>query len=68
MGYGAALAKAWEQVNNLTEEKKYSVRILSDEYEIDAESKSILSLSCNVPAKDFVSILVLHYLAQKLKW
>ena len=27
----------------------------------------MLSFSCNIPAKDYTSILVLHYLARKLK-
>ena len=40
---------------------------MADEYSVDIKAGKILSLSCNVPAKDFVSILVLHYLAQRLK-
>ncbi|HOU35827.1 MAG TPA: DUF3786 domain-containing protein, partial [Candidatus Omnitrophota bacterium] len=44
-----------------------SVRFLSDEYSVDAAARRILSLSCNVPARDFVSILLLHYLTAKLR-
>ena len=67
MGYEAALKKAWEDLSKLKPVKNLSVKFLADEYSIDIEEGKILSLSCNIPAKDFVSILILHYLAQKLK-
>ncbi len=34
---------------------------------MDVGGKRALSLSCNIPAKDFTAILILHYLAHKLK-
>jgi hypothetical protein len=40
---------------------------MADEYGVDTAARKVLSLSCNSPAKDFLSILILHYLAQKLK-
>jgi len=67
MGYEVALAKAWEDLANLKAPKNLSVKFLADEFSVDRESKKILSLSCNIAAKDFVSILILHYLAQKVK-
>jgi hypothetical protein len=67
MEYKTALAKAWLELENLMQQKKESVRVLIDEYNIDLESKKVQSLSCNVPAKEHVSILVLHYLIQKVK-
>jgi hypothetical protein len=67
MGYDVALSKAWLELEGVTQDNTLSVKFLVDEYTIDLENKRILSLSCNVPAKDFLSILILHYLTQKLK-
>jgi len=67
MGYEAALKKAWEDLANLKAPKILSIKFMADEYSVDTAAKKILSLSCNAPAKDFLSILILHYSAQKLK-
>lgn len=67
MAYEAALAKAWEQVSALRQSPKLSVKFLADEYEVDFPNLKILSLSCNILAKDYLTILILHYLAKKLK-
>jgi hypothetical protein len=67
MGYNAALSKAWSALGNLAKDKSLSVRFLSDEYTVDLENKRVLSVSCNTPAKDYISILILHYLKQKSK-
>jgi len=65
--YDVALSKAWAELENLTQEKNHTVRFLDDEYSINLEKKSVLSLSRNVPAKTPVSILILHYLSRRLK-
>jgi len=67
MGYEAALSKAWVELGNITKDKNFSVHFLNDRYNIDLKNKKILSLSCNVVAKDYLTILLLHYLVQKLK-
>lgn len=67
MGYDIAIAKAWLELEEISKKKKYTVRLLRDEYTVDMEDKRILSLSCNVSAKDSVSILILHYLVRSLK-
>ena len=67
MGYSLALKQGWEDLAKLKPANNLSVKFLADEYSVDTQARTILSLSCNIPAKDFVSILVLHYLAQKLK-
>ena len=66
MGYEAALSKAWLEFESLAKDKNISVRFMSDEYTIDLENKRILSVSCNTIVKDYISILLLHYLKQKL--
>jgi hypothetical protein len=65
MGYNTALSKAWSDLGNPERDRSLSVRFLSDEYAVDLENKRVLSVSCNVPAKDYISILLLHYLKQK---
>lgn len=67
MGYKQALEKAWNDISELTKEKSFSIKFLSDLYEINLGDKKVISLSCNSPAKDFLTILILHYLTKKLK-
>ena len=67
MGYEAALIKAWGQLKELSEQENFSVRFLADEYSVDLEKKEILSLSCNIPAKTYIAILILHYSIKKMQ-
>ena len=67
MSYEAALSKAWVEIERLSAEKNFTLKFFSDEYSVDAVNRKIISLSCNVPAKDFVSILLLHYLERQIQ-
>jgi len=67
MTYDIAVAKAWLELEEVADKKRESVRFLNDEYSVDLEEKRILSLSCNIPAQDHVSVLILHYLARRYK-
>lgn len=67
MSYETALNKSWDDLLNLSPHKDIRVKFLADEYEVDLKDRKMMSLSCNVPAKDFTAILILHYLAHKLK-
>lgn len=67
MSYAAAIEKSWGQLLSLNPDKNILVKFLADEYTVDLEQREVFSLSCNVPAKDFTAILILHYLSQKLK-
>lgn len=67
MGYEIAIKKSWEDLANLKPENELSVKFLADEYSIGLDARRVLSLSCNAKAKDFTSILILHYLIQELK-
>jgi hypothetical protein len=67
MSYEAALCKAWLEIERLSAKKSFAIKFFSDEYSVDVANRKIMSLSCNVLAKDFVSILLLHYLEQELK-
>jgi len=67
MSYEAAFKKAWEDLANQKGPKNLSVKFMGDEYSVDITGKKVFSLSCNAAAKDFTSILILHYLAQRIK-
>ena len=67
MTYDIAINKAWEELAELNPDKNFSVKFLADEYNVYLETRKVLSLSCNVAAKDFTTILLLHYLIQKTK-
>lgn len=66
MSYDIAINKAWEELLKLGLQETASVKFLGDEYTVDPKEKEVLSLGCNVRAKDFTAILILHYLAHKL--
>lgn len=66
MGYEIALKKAWDDLAKLKPGKSLSVKFLADEYSVDTEARRVLSLSCNTAAKEFFSILILHYLVKKI--
>lgn len=67
MSYEAAINKSWEELKGLTKDRNLAVKFLSDEYTVDCLQGTVASLSCNVPAKDFTAILILHYLVQKIR-
>jgi hypothetical protein len=67
MGYEAALAKSWSELIEQGAQEAITVKFLADEYSVDPQKKKVFSLSCNIPAKDFTAILILHYMARKLK-
>ena len=67
MGYEAALSKAWAGLEGIAEEKNYSVKFLDGEYNINLQDRLVFSVSCNIPAKIHISVLILHYLTQKIK-
>ena len=67
MSYEAAINKAWDELVELNPDKIIPVKFLADEYTVDLDKKRVFSLSCNVPAKDFTAILILHYLIRKIR-
>jgi len=67
MSYEAAVTRAWDELAALTPAAGGAVRFLADEYSVDLASRRVMSLSCNVPAKDFAAILILHYCIVRLK-
>jgi hypothetical protein len=66
MGYQEALNLAWTELSGLCIRGPFEVRLLSDVYNIDPENRTVLSSSCNVAAKEQVSLILLHYLLKKI--
>ncbi len=66
MTYKTALLNAWRRLEEVGTKKYYEVRFLNDRYTVNTEEKTVFSLSCNVPVKDYIAILILHYIAKKL--
>ena len=67
MGYEIAINKAWDSLLQLTTDENITVKFLGDEYTLDAKLKTVSSLACNVLAKPFTAIIILHYLIQRFK-
>lgn len=66
MAYQDALKNSWGKLKEIKEQDIYPVKLLSDEYTVDINNQSVMSLSCNVKASDYIAILVLHYLIKKI--
>lgn len=66
MSYEIAVNKAWDSLLAMKASGSMSLKFLADEYSVDIENRKVLSLSCNVPARDYAVILILHYLIKKL--
>jgi len=66
MGYGQALEEAWGSIKGFKGEGRFKVTLLSEVYNIDTGTKSVALESTNTPAKEYTSIIILHYLAKSL--
>lgn len=67
MSYEEAKAQAWLKLEELTKETIYNIKFLADEYTVNLSNQSVLSLSCNVPPPEHITILLLHYLIKKIQ-
>ena len=66
MGYGQALEEAWSSIKGFKGEGRFKVTLLSQTYIINTGTKSVVLESTNAPAKEYTSIIILHYLAKSL--
>lgn len=62
MPYDTALSNSWKELTEATTADKHTVEFLADTYDINVGKRTVLSRSRNAPAKDFITILLLHYL------
>lgn len=61
MGYEAALKKAYDELGKVAGTDSVSVHFLNDAYVINLKSRNVIAAS-KKPVKDFLAILLLHYL------
>jgi hypothetical protein len=66
MSYEAAIKKAWDGLRKVSDKDDLSVDLLGDTYYIDLKKRASIS-SLKAPTKDFLTILLLHYLIGVLK-
>ena len=67
MAYGTALEKGWAQLAGFSDKDECFVVLLNEAYEVHVRDKRVIMASSKAPAKDFVTILILHYLSGSLK-
>jgi hypothetical protein len=67
MTYETAVKKAWQGLGNLADDSQYAVNLLGDTYTVNLNDQTVFSNSCNVPAKEYLTLLILHYLIGSLK-
>jgi len=67
MAYDEALNKAWGEIGRLVGDGAFQVRSLADTYSVNTKDRQDISLSCNIPAKAHITILILHYLISRIK-
>lgn len=67
MSCEGALKKAWHELEHLSKTNSLEVKFLNDAYTIDIKKRLIISGSCNIAAKDYASILILHYQIKKFQ-
>ena len=67
MSYEAAVNKGWEELLSFSPPRNFNVKFLADEYSVDTTTRKVISLSCNISAKDYAVILILHYQLARLK-
>jgi len=67
MSYEVAINKAWENLGQFKPEKALTVKFLADAYIVDYPNRQVTSSAGNIPAKEHLEILILHYLFQKFK-
>ncbi|MCC4770995.1 DUF3786 domain-containing protein [Methanosarcina sp. DH2] len=67
MTYEIALNKAWGEIVALAPYQKYTVKFLTDIYEVKIIDRTVLMRSSDAPASEETSVLILRYLIGILK-
>lgn len=67
MTYEIALNKAWDEIVALAPSQKYTVKFLTDIYEVKIIDRIVLMRSSDAPASEEMSVLILRYLIGILK-
>lgn len=67
MTYEIALNKAWDEIAALAPSQEYTIKFLTDIYEVKINDKIVLMKPSDVPASEEISVLILRYLIGILK-
>lgn len=62
MPYDIALGLAWDEMGILSPSSIYVVPLLTETYEVNIDSRTVLSMSSGIPADEGIAVLILHYL------
>lgn len=62
MGYTQAITVAWNDLAKYANAGPVEVKFMNDRYSVSLRERSVLSLSCNIPAKEHAAVIILHYL------
>lgn len=62
MNYDIALGRAWDEIKRSSQSQRYVIPLLTETYEANEDSRTVLSMSTRNPSDEMVSILVLHYI------
>ncbi|CAG0943033.1 hypothetical protein BROC_02102 [Candidatus Brocadiaceae bacterium] len=61
-----AITMSWENLLGSGISNDTKVKFLGDEYIVNIKLRKILSLPHNTPIEDYLKVLILHYLSQKI--
>ena len=66
MKFESAIAMSWDNLLGLGISNDPKVKFLGDEYLVNIKLRKVLSLPHNTPVEDHITVLILHYLSQKI--
>jgi hypothetical protein len=67
MGCEIALGKAWEELERLAQSLRSTIKFLRDTYEVNVSERAVLQQPSLLPAEDYLSVLILHFIIGCLK-
>jgi hypothetical protein len=62
MPYDIALVLAWDELGRLSQSQRYVIPFLTEVFEVNTNSRTLLSMSSGTPADEDIAVLILHYL------
>lgn len=61
MHYDIALARAWDEIGRLSQSSRYVIPLLTETYEVNVDSRTVLPMLSDIPADEGIAGLILHY-------
>lgn len=62
MSIDAAVKKAWDELGESIKDKALKVRFMGSDYLVEAGKRTVAKLGDSAAAKDYYSLLILHYI------